>query len=106
MCGTTRPAAEQRDELGLVAVHLVGRVHGEVEELEAEHVHALEQHEVERDARDRARRVADGDEAATPVQRAQRRLGEVAADGIDDDVAAVGKAVAQRLAQVRPSDGR
>ena len=46
-------------------------------------VHALQQHEVERDARDRARRVADGHEAAAAAQRPQRRLGEVAADRID-----------------------
>ena len=64
-------------------------VHGEAAELEAEDLDALQQHEVERDARDHARRVADGHEPAAPAQRAQRRLGEVAADRVDDDVGAV-----------------
>ena len=37
-----------------------------------------------------AGRVADGHEPAAPAQRTQRRLGQVAADGIDDDVGAAG----------------
>ena len=84
---------EQLQQLVLVAVaSSSGVVRGEVEELEAEDLDALQQHEVERDPRDHARRVADGHEAAAPAQRPQRGLGEVAADRVDDDVGAVGQA--------------
>ena len=72
----------------------------EVAELEAEDVDPLEQDQVQRDPRDGPRRVADGDEAAAPVQRAQRRLGQVAADRVDHDVGAVGERLPQGLPQV------
>ena len=60
----------------------------------------LEQHQVERDARDRPGRVAHGHEAAAPVQRAQGGLGELAPDRVDDHVGALREGVAQGLAQV------
>ena len=50
-----------------------------------------------------ARRVADGHEAAAPAQRAQRRLGEVAADRIDDDVGAAGQRARATLRADRPA---
>ena len=50
------PGGQEIDELGLVAAQLVGRVQREVDELEAEHVHALESTEIERDAAGSPRR--------------------------------------------------
>ena len=106
MCGTARPAASSSNSSRSLRSSSSGACVEEVEELESEHVHALQQHEVERDPRDDARRVADSDEAAAAAQRAERRLGEVAADRIDDHVAAVGEDLAERLAQIGGRDGR
>ncbi len=50
MCGVTRPDAKL-EQLALVARQLLREPRGEIEELEAEDVHALQQDEVERDAR-------------------------------------------------------
>ena len=73
---------------------------GEGQELEPEHLDALQQHQVERDPGDRSRGVADGHEPAAVAQRPQGRLGEVAADRVDDDVGTVGERGAQRRPQV------
>ncbi len=59
-------------------------------------VAALQQREVERHLRNVAGRKTDHQEAAFPGDRAQRRLGVAAADGIEDDVDAL---AARQLAQ-------
>ena len=64
MWGTALPAASSVEQLGLVAGSASGAWVAKVEELEAQDLDALEQHQVERDAGDLARGVADGDEAA------------------------------------------
>ena len=68
MSGHGPPVGQQVEQLALVARHLVGLVRREVAELEAEDVDPLQQHQVQGDAWDRARGVADRHEAAAPVQ--------------------------------------
>ena len=97
MCGVALPVMSSSREFGLVAGELVW---GDVLKLESQHVHTLDQNEVERDARDDARCVADGDEPAAAAQRPQRGLGQIAADRVDDGVRAVGQGVSQGGAQV------
>src|SRR5918997_143819 len=73
------PGHEQLGQFRLVAGELVGGVHHEVPELEPQHLHALQEYEVEGDAGDRPRGEADRHEPAAPPQRPQRRLRQVAA---------------------------
>ena len=84
--GHDAAVGQEAQQLGLVAGQLVGVVGGEVDELEAEDLAPLEQHQVQRDPGDLAGGVADGDEPPAVAQRTQGRLGQGAADGIDDDV--------------------
>jgi hypothetical protein len=68
--------------------------------LEAGDLDALEQHQVERDLRNRPRRVAHRREPSAEPQGAQCRLREIAADGIDDDVGALRQSGFQSPTQV------
>ena len=100
MSGRGPALGQQLQELAVVARHVGRLVRGEVAELEAEDVDALEQHQVEGYPWDGPGGVAHGHEAAAVVQRAQGGLGQVAAHRVDHDVGAAGQGLAQRLAQV------
>ena len=102
MCGVTRPVVRSVAQFVLVAGELVG---GDVLELKAEDLNSLDQNQVQRNAGDDARGVADGDEAAAAAQRPQCGFGQLAADRVDDGVGAVGQRVAQRGAQVAVAGG-
>src|SRR4051794_17682593 len=91
---------EQLEELLLVASVLVRLVRRERRELEAEQLDSLEQHEVQWDPRDDAGGVTDRHEPAAVAHRPQRRLRQVAADRVDDDVGAIGQGGLQALPQV------
>src|SRR5204862_1577852 len=80
-----------------VPPYVLGGVRRETEELEAEDLDALDEHEIERDLRDHTRRVAHGHEATAPSKGPQRRLGEVATHRVDDDVGAVRQYPPERL---------
>ena len=96
-----RPSGRQEvQQLGLVAAELVGRVGGEGQHLEADDLDALQQHEVERDARDGPGGIAHGHEPAAPTKAAERGFGELATDRVDDNICPVGEGIPQRLAQV------
>ena len=66
----------------------VRRVLGEGADLEALHDHALQEHEVERDARDLPRGETERDEPAAPPRRAQRLLRVAATDRVEHRVGA------------------
>src|SRR5262249_52311203 len=68
------PRRQQRQQLGLVSLPQVRAIGGEGPLVEAEHRHALEQDEVERDPGDLARGESDHDEARAPRQRTHRPL--------------------------------
>ena len=104
MCGIDRPTRAGPSAPPRCARSSSGGVRGEVEELEAEDLDALEQHQVQGDAGDLARRVADGHEPAALAQRSQRGLGEVAAHRVDDDVGA--RRAARSRSACRRSTGR
>ena len=100
MWGRTRPLASRSISSASSRRCASGSWVAKLEELEAAHLDALEQDEVERDAGDRARRVADGHEPAAVAQRTQRRLGDVAAHRVDHDVGTVGERRLQRGPEV------
>ena len=74
---------------GELAGGLGGLAAGEVAPEHADDLAALEEREVERDAGDLARREADDQVPPAPRDAAQRRLGNGAADRVEDDVHAV-----------------
>ena len=63
-------------------------------------MHALHEHQVERDAGDDAGGEPDGDESPAAAQRSQCGFGQLAADRVDDHIGTAGQGVAQRAAKV------
>ena len=94
------PRVEERVELLVVALLLGGRVLPEGADLEALHDHALQQHEVQRDARDLTRREPERDEPAAPAGGAERLLRVRAADRVEDHVGAAARDLLDALLQV------
>ena len=83
MYGRTAPSANICSSSALSRIGLVGIVGREGADLHAAHRDSLEQHQIQRDRRDAARRVAQRDERAAAAQPAQRRLGVLAADRVE-----------------------
>src|ERR1700730_5618260 len=69
-------------------------------ELKTEHLHTLDEHQVERDARDDTGGESDGDEPPAAAERSQCGFGQLTADRVDDRTRTVGHGVAQRAAEV------
>src|ERR1700741_1074818 len=91
--GRDAARTEKIPELGFVAVELRG---SDVAEIEAGYLHTLDEYQVERNAGNDPRGVADGDEAATAPQGPQRRFGQFATDGVDDGISAIGQGLTKR----------
>src|SRR5215211_2263308 len=72
-------------------------------ELKPRYVHALHEHQVERDVRDDAGCIADGDEAAAAAQSSQCGFGELATNGVNDGVGSFGKCLPKRGPQITRS---
>ena len=68
-----------------------------------EHVNALDQHQIQRDAGDHAGGEPDGDEAAAAAQRPQCGLGQLTADRVDHHVGAARDARRAARRAGRPS---
>ena len=101
MSGAARPSASSSSSSRSLRTMSAGWCDGEVAELEPEDVDALEQDQVQGDARDGAAGVAHGHEAAAVVQRSAgpARPGRRPTGSITTS-APPGQRLAQRLAQV------
>ena len=103
-----RPGGEHLRQLLHVTRGVVGPVAHEGADLHAADGDSLEQHEIERNGRDRARGVAEGDESSAAGQTAQRRLRIRSADGVEDHPGGVAGELTDARLQVFPVviDGR
>ena len=107
MWGCIAPEARSSRSSASLRPVLAGCLGGEVPELEAQDLDALEQHQVQGDPRDRCPRRSRRSRSDRPSAGTCRAgSAERTSDRVDDDVRPLGQRLFEGLPEVRRLDGR